>query len=289
MKLLLTDAVSPLGAAISTEFETINCTLLQPEGLDWCDKGAVLAYMREHSPDIVINTLGWSEADDETSRKLRVAAAKNLALACKVVEAVPLHLSSYRVFGKVQKNGYDERDEPNPLSQEGEAFVAAEQHFQQTLTRWLCLRLSWVIGAAGDNLLTQLLAGLTAGDSVPVCAEMRGAPTALADVARVVVAIVRQVHCGAENWGYFHYCSGDACSQADFAQQVAAILEQGDLLRGELMVAETLRPATEPASAVLNCRRCRDGFGIQLRSWRQGLHSSIKTWLRHHQAAQQVD
>ena len=284
MKLLITDAYSPLGAAISAEFETLNCTLIQPQRdeVDWCDKEAVLAYLQAQSPAMVINTLGWAEREGDDVLVAPVEAARNLALACKQANIVPLHLSSYSVFGGEQRSGYDERDERSPLSEEGEAFAAAEQHFQQMLNHWLCLRVSWLIGAEGDNLLTRLLAGLTAGERVPVCAEMRGAPTAVADVARVVVALVRQVMCGADNWGYFHYCSGDACSQADFAQQVAAILEQEKLLQGELVVAETLRPETEPASAVLNCRRCRDGFGVQLRSWRQGLHSSIKTWLRHH-------
>jgi len=289
LKLLLTDAYSPLGAAISHELETETFSLLCPtaEEVDWSDKEVVLAYMRDQRPEFVINSLGWSESAAEEGKGARhVEAAKNLALACKEVQAVPLHLSSYRVFGGERKSSYEELDPQAPLSPRGEADTLAERHFQQTLSHWLCLRLSWLIGPEGDNLLSRLLVGLTAGDEVQVCAEMRGAPTALADAARVVVALVKQVVCGAENWGYFHYCSSDACAQSEFARQVAAILDQEQLLKGSLREEDTLRPATEPASAVLNCRRCRNNFGVQPRSWRQGLHTAIKAWLRQHPAAQ---
>lgn len=290
MKLLLTDAFSPLGAAISHELETETYSLLCPAAgeIDWSDKDAVLAYMRDQRPEIVVNSLGWSELANEAAEGQQaghVEAAKNLALACKVVQAVPLHLSSYRVFGAEHKSSYEEQDSQAPLSLQGQADTQAERHFQQTLSHWLCLRLSWLIGPEGDNLLTQLLAGLTGGEDVPVCAEMRGAPTAMADAARVVVAMVKQVVCGSDNWGYFHYCSSDACAQAEFARQVAAILDQEQRLHGRLREEDTLRPETEPASAVLNCRRCRDNFGVQPRSWRQGLHTAIKAWLRQHPSA----
>lgn len=287
MKLLLTDAFSPLGSAISHELETETFSLASPEpgAVDWGDKDAVLAYLKQQRPDIVINSLGWSESSEDSAEVIvqrHVDAAKNLALACKVVEAVPLHLSSYRVFGAEPKSSYGERATPAPLSPGGQADVLAERHFEQTLSHWLCLRLSWLIGPEGDNLLTRLLSGLTAGEEVPVCAEMRGAPTHMADVARVVKALIKQVACGAENWGNFHYCSADACTQSEFARQVAAILEQEQRLAGRLREEDTLRPETEPASAVLQCRRCRDNFGVQPRSWRQGLHTAIKAWLRQH-------
>lgn len=282
MKLLLTDANSPLGAAIAHELETETYSLLMPQTdeVNWCDRESVLTYLREQQPDILINTLGWSESSGADNRYLRVEAAKNLALGCKVAQTIPIHLSSYRVFGGVAKSSYDEADQQAPLSEEGSAYALAERHFHQTLSHWICLRLSWLIGAQGDNLLSHLLSGLSAGKSIPVCAEMRGSPTAMSDVARVVIALVKQILSGAENWGYFHYCSSDACTQADFAQQVAAILEQEELLRGSLVVEDTLLSPTEPGSAVLSSRRCRDNFGVQPRSWRQGLHSTIKMWLR---------
>ena len=282
MKLLLTDSTSPLGAAILESLEREAHSLLQPstDELDWRDASAVLDYLREQRPDIVINTFSADDSADAASWRLGVDVAGHLAQACKDTGTVPIHLSSYRVFDGASHSSFSENDTPASLSDFGRAQVEAERHFQNALPHWICLRFSWLIDAGAGNQLADLLARLSAPGKVSVSAQRQGAPTPITDAARVLVAVVQQVLSGADNWGFYHYCATPVCSEADFARQVADILVQEGELKGELLVQEACAAAVEPASAVLTCERLWENFGVQSRSWRQGLNATVKFWLR---------
>ncbi|MDQ2078159.1 sugar nucleotide-binding protein [Marinimicrobium sp. ABcell2] len=283
MKLLLTDATNALGPALEHELEreSFNLVVSSANALDWTQAGAVADYIHTLKPDIVINTLGWAVDPRPDQLELLPKAAANLAAACQP-GAVPLiHFSSYRVFGCDNKSRHSEKDAPVPNSDAGQSFLAAEQALQ-LLPRHIVLRLSWVLGSYGDNPLTRLLKQLMSGEPVQVNTRLRGAPTAFSDAARVAVAMAKQICCGAENWGVMHYCSSDACTHAEFAEQVIHSLQQLDFLAEPPSVERIDQlPETEPVSAVLSCHKARDNFGIQARSWRPSLVPLIKQW--HHE------
>lgn len=282
MKLLLTDVSNPLGRALEHELEreTFSLVTSGPDALDWHSASVVADYIQDLRPGLVINTLGWSDLPDVRERTLQQAAAAGLGRACQPGGTPVLQFSSYRVFGGDNKSSHSERDEPNPQSDIGRAWLAAEQALEAHLPQRLILRLSWLLDSHGDNLLTRLLTQLYSSEAVMVNTRLRGAPTALSDVARVAVALVKQVSCGAENWGTLHYCSTGACSQADLAAQVVEVLRQLEALPAEPMLTRLdSLPEGEPVSAVLSCRRVRDNFGVQTRSWEPSLVPMIKQWL----------
>ena len=288
MKLLLTDSTNALGAALDHELEreSFGVTSSSAEGLDWARPESVAECIQLLQPDLVINTLSWAVTLRPHQLDLLPKAAANLAAACGH-SAIPLiHFSSYRVFGSDNKSRHSEKDEPIPNSDVGRCFLAAEQALAE-LPRHIVLRLSWVLGNEGDNPLTRLLDQLMTGEPVPVYTRLRGAPTPYSDAARVAVGIVKQVLCGAENWGVMHYCSSDACTHAELADQMVRSLQQLDLLpQAPNLERVDQLPETEPVSAVLSCQRARDGFGVQARSWRPSLMPLIKRWKRERESAQ---
>ncbi len=270
-----------MGLALEHELERESFNLLTPrfDELDWKNLTQVEAYLCRVKPDIVINSLGWLDGPSEADMSLLVQAASNLASAVFPLNLPVIQFSSYRVFGGDNRSSHAEQDSTSPTSASGRAFLEAEQALA-ALPRHIVLRLSWVLSSRGENLLTRLLKQMLDAEPVSVNARMRGAPTAVSDVARVAVALAKQISCGAENWGIMHYCSGDACSQADFADQVSHSLVQLDVLEksAEIRALEA-SPETEPVSAVLSCERIRDAFGVQVRSWRPSLVPMIKQWL----------
>jgi dTDP-4-dehydrorhamnose reductase len=279
LKILLTDSSSSLGQALAHELEREPFNLLTPSdaALDWADAGAVNAYLLHQKPDAIINCRGWVAASQRQDFQALLATVNSLATA-ESASAIPqLHFSSYKVFGGDNKGTHSEKDDVSPVSEAGEVFIQLEQQLIAALTRPVILRLSWLVGAYGENLLTQLVDDFLNGESVNVNRRLRGAPTMLADAARVAVAVVKQIGCGADNWGVMHYCSGDACTQEEFAEQVLQVLMQQQLLTAEpsLMVIES-DPIDEPLSAILGCRRLRDYFGVQARSWRPSLLPLVK-------------
>ena len=191
-----------------------------------------------------------------------------------------MHFSSYKVFGNDHKSSHSEKDIPAPLSAAGQAFFAAEQAIEHSSAKAVILRLGWVIGSYGDNLCTRILERIGAQQAIQMNTRLRGAPTLLSDVARVAVAIAKQIASGADNWGVMHYCSGDALTEAEFGEQLVQLLAQQHILGQDVnLTLSDQVPSDEPISAVLGCRRIRDGFGVQARPWRPGLLPLVKQWL----------
>jgi dTDP-4-dehydrorhamnose reductase len=282
--LLLTDNRGALGRALEHELEREFFKLVVPAAgeVDWREAASVADYVQRVRPDIIINCVGWEDVPVVQQQELLLAAARHLAQACTPLAVPLIHFSSYTVFGSDTKSIHSEKDEPVPVSDLGRAFLAAEQVIAQSLDKWICLRLSWVISSYGDNHLTRLLSSLMgmSPETPIVHRRLRGAPTTLSDVARVAVAIAKQISCGAENWGVMHYCSGESCTEAEFAAQVVQTLQQLQVLDAEASVQiEEALPEHEPISAVLICRRVRDYFGIQARAWRPSLLPLVKQWL----------
>lgn len=281
--LLLTNVMSPLGRALEHELEREPFKLLMPTAaeLDWADAQSLSAYLQKHQPDLIINCRGWEEAFRADGQALLISTARQLVQACADKTIPLIHISSYSVFGGDSKVTHSEKDAIAPLNDVGRAFAEAEQVITE-LPKHIILRLSWVIGAYGDNLLTRLLSSFLAGASVAVNRRLRGAPTALSDAARVAVAMSKQIQCGSDNWGVMHYCSSDGCSEDEFAEQLLQLLIQQQLLTAEpsLSLIDNV-PTDEPFSAILGCRRARDYFGIQARSWRPSLLPLVKQWLHN--------
>src|SRR5690554_15097 len=283
LKLLLTDTSNALGRALEHELERESFHLFIPgsDDLDWNKPASVAQYVRVVRPDVVINCAGWEDISDPSQHALLTKAASRIAEACAPLGIPLIHFSSYRVFGGDNKSTHSEKDIPTPNSDAGHAFLAAEQVIKQHLEKWIAVRLSWIVGSYGENHLTRLLRSLSSEQAVSVSSRLRGAPTALSDAARVAVAMAKQITCGAENWGVMHYCSADACTEAEFAEQVLQVWRQcqGTVTDDKALDILDQLPPDEPVSAVLTCTLARDYFGIQARAWRPSLLPMIKQWL----------
>ncbi len=195
---------------------------------------------------------------------------------------IPLiHLSSYCVFSADKKNIHNEKDVPQVATEEDAQWLVAEK-LSASVDKHIILRTSWLISPQGQNVLTQLLSGFLGGAQINVHRHLRGAPTLVDDFSRVIAAVIKQIQCGADNWGVMHYCSSDYCTEEEFAEQVLQHLIQYQLLTAEPSLQLVDGDEDDhTVSAILGCRRLRDGFGIQSRSWRPDLLLLIKEWLLH--------
>ncbi|MBU2886676.1 NAD(P)-dependent oxidoreductase [Gilvimarinus agarilyticus] len=284
MKLLLTDTSHTLGTAIEHELEREPFNLLQPsrQEVNWQSADAVDDYLRQHRPDVVINTLGWGDSDASADKTLLPIAASHLARACAAYGSVIVQMSSYRVFGDDNKSKHLDTDACTPNSDLGRALLQAEQAVLNTTEAALILRTSWTISSYGDNRLRHLLGALAQNKPWRVNARLRGAPTALSDVARVVVALIKQIASGAECWGVYQYCSGDVCNQVELAEQLwEALGQQGYQGPEPRWDRIDEAPQGEPVSAVLSSLKVRNDFGVQTRSWRTYLMPMVKQWLNN--------
>lgn len=190
-----------------------------------------------------------------------------------------VHLSSYRVFSGGERKRYDEEDEPAPVTESGLQWLACEQALLDCKNLTL-LRFGWMVDRSDDALLGRILRGLVARKPLALDDRSGGSPVTVADLARVAVAVAQQLASGASGTGIYHYGSSDSCTALEFAREV---VERAQSFYDEdfspelsaLSEAET----ENTGSAVLVCSKLRDVFGIQQRSWRQGLTRQVELWL----------
>lgn len=277
-----------LAAAVARELEAGQSplTFVADHTLDWSDPAAVQAVFQSQ-PSFLLNEIDLRAlaSDEDICRELQGRLLERnqlLATFCAREGCAAMHLSDYHVFGGETKNAYDENDPVAPLDSFGNLVADLEAAFAGTLEQHLILRFSWLVDPAGDNLFTRILGALTDTDELVLSRYRRGAPTWRSDAQRVIAGVLRQMMAGAQNWGYFHYCSSDNCNEWEFGQEVEATLIDLQPASGKIL-ADDLKQVSgfplEPASATLNSRRIRDNFGVHGRSWRQGLKAQTSLWL----------
>ena len=221
--------------------------------------------------------------------------AANMPRARAICEALPalpyaalLHLSSYRVFAGGGRKKIDEDEEPAPNSRGGQDWLACESMLAAAENVSI-LRLGWQVDRNEHALLGRVVSALLANKPVSLDNLSRGNPVTVADLVRVTTAITQQLASGAPRSGVYHYGSADTCSAMEFGSEV---LDRVKSLYGEDFAAD-LKPLAEAEqsaeavdrSAVLSCTKLRDVFGIQQRSWRQGLTRQVELWLERLQKA----
>ncbi|WP_066967132.1 sugar nucleotide-binding protein [Microbulbifer sp. Q7] len=207
---------------------------------------------------------------------------------CEALPGLPytalLHLSSYGVYGRSRRKKIDEDEEPSPTTGRGRDWLACEEALSAA-DNVSILRLGWQVDRSEDALLGRILRSLLDGKPVILDDNSKGNPVTVSDLVRVTVAIAQQLASGGPRSGLYHYGSADSCTAMAFGSEV---VDRVRSLYGEDFAAEltTLLPAEEDRTFVLECERLRDVFGIQQRSWRQGLTRQVELWLERLQKAE---
>lgn len=305
--------------SLHQQLDQLNVPVLVPEPeLDWSNIAELNNYFAIHKPYLVVIVLPFGEAlqqlylNDERKRFTQTMVQQVSDVSHRSGAHVVL-LSDYHVFGEETKSAYSETDATSPLSEYGEFLVDLEHQLSSRVEKHFVMRLGWVIGGAANNLFSDILNTLVKGGEKSLSRYRRGSPTWQDDVLRVLIGVIRQILSGAENWGVFHYCSADNCNEWEFGQAIVETLEElnSELIEGESgedesdagnssvgksivgkieayadkeaddNVQDTIFP--EPASSTLHSRRIHNNFGIQPRTWRQGLKARIESWLSENQ------
>ena len=202
-------------------------------------------------------------------------------MLCKLHNAILLFVSTYRVFDGTKKEAYTEKDIPNPCGVLATSRWQAEQQINERCPQHIILRLSWVIGHRRNNLLKHLLDTISNEKEVTVLSDQQGCPTPGDDVARVIVAIIQQLGCGATPWGTYHYAGAEAVSENRFAETVIfhASQLQAPSIRTFRMSKLNKRDGIQPPkNATLACQKILSTFGVHNKPWRSSLVQIIKDY-----------
>src|SRR3954470_3061611 len=120
-----------LAAAFTARSYVVTC--FERSTIDITDKGAVEKIIVHCDPEIVINSAAYNkvdlaEAEPEAAYRVNALAVRNLALACRNVDAKLVHFSTDYVFDGCAGRAYGETDATRPLSAYGVSKLAGEAY-----------------------------------------------------------------------------------------------------------------------------------------------------------------
>lgn len=287
-KVLILGAAGQVGHALTELLEQtpgLEPVALGRRQLDITDAEAVRAQLERHLPDYVVNCAAFNRVDaaerqPEQALAVNRDGAARVATACAELSIPLLHLSSDQVFDGHYASGYSEEDEVSPLGVYGQSKWQGEEAIRAAQPQHLILRVSWIFSARGENFLLRTLEQARHERIIEAADDRRGCPTSAEDVARVLMAILRQLTCGIDVWGTYHYCGAEITTRYGFCEAVLAAARQYEELQAEqlLAVSGSARQcvAQRPASSVLTCRKLLNTFGIRQRPWRSELQRVIR-------------
>jgi dTDP-4-dehydrorhamnose reductase len=234
---------------------------------------------------MVINAAAYTAVDKAESDKpaamtVNADAVGALARACAARSIPLIHLSTDYIFDGRSSSPYRESAPPNPINVYGLSKLAGEDQIREGLAHHVILRTSWVYSPYGANFLKTMLRLGIARDELRVVNDQVGTPTAAADIAGAIHAIVRRLQTApsAHLFGTFHYTAMGRASWFDFA---AAIMAEGRKFypvkaRLEPIPASQYpTPAARPANSQLDCSKIETVYDIMRQPWENGMRDAI--------------
>ena len=264
MKVLVTGAAGQLGTELISVFErgghevvgTTHATLdiSQPTAVAECVAGV--------KPNFIVHAAAWTavdacESDAEKAFAVNGTATASLVSAAEKVGARVAYVSTDYVFDGSKKSAYVETDAVNPQSVYGASKLAGEQALRDID---LTVRISWVCGFHGANMVKTILRIAAAQPELTFVNDQIGNPTFADDAAGMIATLVEH-----EQRGIFHVTNQGAVSWHGFAQEVlrAAGLDPSRVLPVLTADLQPPRPAPRPANSVLeNAALAQAGFTL---------------------------
>ena len=154
-----------------------------------------------------------------------------------------------------------------------------EQVVRERCARHVILRTSWVYSPYGTNFVRTMLRLADEREELRIVNDQLGCPTAAADVASAILAIVEQASApNFSSWGTYHYCGRDEVTWYRFAELIFETAERYGRKAPRLLpicTAQYPTLARRPAYSVLSTEKLKTTFGIVGRPLRESLEELI--------------
>jgi dTDP-4-dehydrorhamnose reductase len=193
--------------------------------LDITDRERVEQHLGQVDPEVVFNAAAYNQVDVAEQEPLaaflvNALAVRNIAVACRQVNAHLVHYSTDYVFDGTAGRPYTEEDPTHPLGAYAVSKLAGELYAQAYLDSPLIIRTSGVFGPGGlhtarGNFVEMMLRLAKQGKPIRVLEDHIASPTyAPLLAARSVDLVERGAH------GVFHAGGGEPISWFNYARLI---------------------------------------------------------------------
>ncbi|MBZ5602937.1 MAG: dTDP-4-dehydrorhamnose reductase [Acidobacteriia bacterium] len=210
-----------------TEFKARGCEVagFERHSVDITDQAAVERAIAQYDPAVVINAAAYNQVDVAEKEPLaafqvNALAVRNLAMACRQVDARLVHFSTDYVFDGLAGRAYVEQDTPHPLGAYAVSKLAGEFYAQAYLDRAAIIRTSGVFGPGGldtarGNFVELMLRLAAQGQPIRVVEDHVASPTFAPALASRTADLVEK-----NAQGIFHLGGGTPISWFDWAVKI---------------------------------------------------------------------
>ncbi|MGI8853636.1 MAG: dTDP-4-dehydrorhamnose reductase [Methyloceanibacter sp.] len=282
MRLLVFGATGQIGHALIEDAQKRGWEVPAPSHaeVDICDRGAVAAALRRHTPVAILNAAGYTavdRAESERDQAFRVNrdGAHVLAEMAATADLPLVHLSTDYVFDGLATAPYIETDALGPHGVYAKSKEQGERAVRVAAPKHVILRTAWVFSPFGTNFLRTMLRLGAERAELSVVDDQTGCPTAASDVANAITTILMAAQVsGFAGWGTYHCAGADAVTWFGFAKAIFESAARFGLTPPKLYPVTTAdypRPAPRPAYSVLSTAKLERTFGIQPRPLRDSL------------------
>lgn len=271
VKELISRGHEPIGADRSES----NATDFKHVILDITDKDKVFEVVKEVHPDAIIHCAAWTNVDaaEEPAnlpavRAVNVDGTRNLAEACKEVDAKFVYISTDYVFDGTGTEPWKPDDKNYaPINVYGQSKLDGELEVARILKKYYIVRIAWVFGKNGKNFVqTMIEVGKNHG-IVRVVDDQIGTPTYTVDLARLLVDMIET-----ERYGYYHATNeGGFISWADFAEEIYRQTEMNTKVERVTTEEYGLSKAKRPYNSRLDKSKLGDAGFEPLPEWKDAL------------------
>ncbi len=301
--ILVTGASGQVGSAVvgllSTAMPDVAVAAPGRAELNLASADSIRGYIRGLQPRWIVSCAAYTavdaaETDVDAAFAANGAAPGILAEEAAKVGAGLIHFSTDYVFNGTGQRPWVETDPTGPHNVYGASKLAGEEAIAAVAANaslpYVILRTSWVYSGGGKNFVRTMLRLLsTRTEPLQIVADQHGAPTAAADLADAVLAIIHSAEDQAigssltranDGWSGVYHCAG--AGETTWACLAEAIRDYLRLQHGleppEIMHVSTSQyptPAARPLNSRLNCDKLADTFGVRLPHWQTSLASSL--------------
>jgi dTDP-4-dehydrorhamnose reductase len=198
------------------------------EHADITDAPAIERALARYDPQVVLNAAAYNQVDvaeqePQAALAVNALAVRNLALACRQMDARLVHFSTDYVFDGTARHPYAEDDPTHPLGAYAVSKLTGESYAQAYMERVLVVRTSGVFGPGGlntarGNFVELMLRLARSGQPIRVVEDHVASPTFAPLLAARTVDLVERGHAGV-----FHIGGGTPISWFRFAQAIFEI------------------------------------------------------------------
>ncbi|MDD3242503.1 MAG: dTDP-4-dehydrorhamnose reductase [Eubacteriales bacterium] len=277
MKVLVTGVKGQLGYDVCKVLANrgIEHRGVDIEDFDITDAAAVEAYLSAYRPDAVIHCSAYTavdRAEDDAALCARVngEGPRNIARACKKLNAKMVYISTDYVFPGEGEHCYTPDDPTDPGSVYGRTKLAGELAVRELLEQYFIVRISWVFGKNGKNFVKTMLRLAQDHAELTVVCDQIGSPTYTADLAPLLCDMIET-----EKYGVYHATNEGICSWAEFAQEIFRQAGLGTIVH-PIPSSEYPAKAKRPLNSRMSKDKLEEAGFSRLPTWQDALSRYLK-------------